>query len=197
VTPKNAVGIPGASHVVANFEFEDMYGAEVPMSRIEPGMLAPLEVNAAIEVDGFPDTAFEVQLRFRPETRSYVMEKLSIANVKGITVSEMHSYSIPSLITQSAASAIFVELLEVTGEEGKFALVRDVLTEIDLETKRAEMKESGPTRASLWWVALVYAYWRAIGRSNANDQVVAMFDLPKRTATRWIARARSEGLLDG
>lgn len=192
---ENLESLAIAARKAANAQLEREQGEW--LTRVAPGLLVPRQVFTEVEVEGFPNTTFDVSVRFNSETRSYVMEKLSITNMKGISVSEMHSYSIPTLITQAAAASVSVDLTEETGELRKWVKVGDLLSEIDFEAKGAEMKAAGPTRSSLWWVAFVYAYGRAIGRSNYNDQVVSTFGLPKRTATRWIARARSEGLLDG
>lgn len=57
------------------------------------------------------------------------------------------------------------------------------------------MRSQGPTRANLELVALHYYAAQMAGVPPAKT-VESTFDLPSRTAAYWIAKAKSEGLLD-
>ncbi|MDQ0576474.1 hypothetical protein [Agromyces albus] len=160
---------------------------------IKPSLLAPTSVRATVELEHFPDTHFDVRLRWDSETLGYRVEHLGITTDRGISTSDLHAYSVPTLVRVVASSGVLVELESITGEAGKFTGFEEFLALVDLDAMRTRAS-TGPAD-SLWLVAILYAYARTVGL-NPNRTVVDLLALPQRTATRWIARARTEGLLD-
>lgn len=59
----------------------------------------------------------------------------------------------------------------------------------------ANIRKQGPTKESLEWTALFYNLAGVLGLAPAR-QVELNLGLSSATATRWIRRARAEGLLD-
>ncbi|MBH0009983.1 hypothetical protein [Salinibacterium sp. SWN1162] len=159
---------------------------------VKPDLLVPLEVRGFVTWAAHPEVKFEARLRWGKKF-SYILEFVSITSSEGISTSDMHSYSIPKLIAGMATGTVLLPL--PGGEEESYVHLEQLLGLADLEAMRERIHEEGPVTNSLLWVGRLYAYGRAVGE-NPNVLVMSVLDLPQRTATRWISRARTEGLLD-
>jgi hypothetical protein len=66
-----------------------------------------------------------------------------------------------------------------------------------LSAERAEhLRAIGPKRETLEWVAFFYNLGRAVGLPPAR-QVEIELNVPRTTASKWVRRAREEGLIHG
>jgi hypothetical protein len=158
---------------------------------VKPDLWVPARATGVIRTTEFPGTVFEIEVRWDAEAHRYLLNRLEITSPDGITTSALHKYSIPRLVLALAAGEVLVEL---EGDDG-MARFELALQAYDLTEIRARMKDEGPTRDNLEWVSRIYA-WTAVMGGTPNRMVSSMFQLPTRTATRWIARARTDGLLD-
>ena len=187
---------PPSDDPLPGFRFEHTPRDGDQYARLKPGVLVPLVVEGPVTVETHPDTTFGVRLRFDTEANTYLVEKLTISDARGVSVSDLHSYSIPTLTKRAASAAVMIELDEVSGDKGKYDHFENVMSLIDLSGTREAIRAAGPTDRTLWLVALIYAHAKAVG-ANPNSTVTSTLAIPKRTATRWIARARELDLLDG
>lgn len=166
-------------------------GEEVlgPLISVRPDLRVPSRIHARVVFSDQP-MAFEVALEWDSAELSYLVKRLVIDADGAVSTADLHKVSLPTLIRLAASGDP-----EVMTEEGDWERFELVLASLDLTEFQSEIAAAGPTDDVLKWVGRIYAWGRIMG-GNPNQLVVSTLGLPKRTATRWIARARQIGHLD-
>ena len=163
---------------------------------VKPNLKVPRLVTASVTMDEHKGFNFDLRLRWNAGTYRYIVEHLGITSTTGISTAEIHRLSLPKLMTLVAS----VDVLVTVYADGKQTLgrVEEFFSIIDLDETRLQVQAEGlgAGAGSLSLVAMLYAYGRIVGHSPI-DVISSVLGLPKRTATRWVAKAKTEGLLDG
>jgi len=110
-----------------------------------------------------------------------------------ITTDVLRQVRLAEVLSAAVPSCVVVEF------EGKHRTVQEVLaTEGRIVPKplAAIATAAGPTEDTLGLVQLIYGVTALAARPPARA-VAAELDIPDRTATHWIGKARAAGLLDG
>jgi hypothetical protein len=157
---------------------------------LKPDLFVPDFASGRVVSQDFPGVVFDMDIRWdEPEAR-YRVHRLAVSSAAGISTADVHRFSIPRLTTALAAGEVLIDL--GNGGMARFELA---LEAFNLPELRKRMATEGPTPDMLQWVARIYAWTVAMGGSP-NKMVTSLFELPQRTSTRWIARARADGHLD-
>jgi hypothetical protein len=157
---------------------------------LKPDLFVPDFASGRVTSKEFPGVVFDMDIRWDVGEVRYRMHRLAISSDGGISTADMHRFSIPRLTTAMAAGEVLIDL--GNGSMARFELA---LEAFNLPELRKKMAVDGPTPETLQWVARIYAWTVAMGGSP-NKMVTSLFELPQRTSTRWIARARADGHLD-
>jgi len=149
-------------------------------------------VEATARWDRFPDAEFAVELELDRDQGRYKLTRLSVSEPSGIASADLHRYSVPKIVSAVASEAVVIDLDEAGLGPGGLTSMNGFLAQLDLNGNREKIAAEGPTSDTLALVALTYTYAWVVGL-GPNEAVTSLLGVPKRTATRWIARARSDG----
>ena len=165
---------------------------------LKPDLWLPHRLSGSVQLPDDP-FVYRIELETTDELEGYRLVLLEIRADDRITTPQVHKLSLPKILHAFASADPFVvsgTLPESPERAERFALWNDT----DWQSwQRRALSEAGATRPTaevLLWVARVYAWYRAVG-GNPARAVSETLAIPERTASRWVARARSEGLLDG
>lgn len=144
-----------------------------------------------IQVRGEPDLAFDVRLTvvLDVEAKRFVVDEVTAS--KRHPGPEITGEMLRAVRVQDYMRKGFQGLVGVVAADGNL-LLRE--TEMVARTDRLQLPEDVTTLGTLRWVARVYRV-AALRSEPPAKSVAERLGLNQRTATRWIARARQEGLL--
>ena len=152
---------------------------------VAPDLVFPqwFEVSG-LHLEAYPGLTFGVRATWNAEKLAFDLRQLSLESDSGIEGEQLRELSRNEILRGTQ-----VLLAHVHVDDGSTAPLVWEAEGI------ARAVEAGPTPETLVLVSRQYAMARAIGAAP-NKAVMTAFNLPQRTATRWIARARSEGHLE-
>ena len=143
-----------------------------------------------------PDEApvIHMTLLFNYSKGKYETHFFGIESSFDITGTELREIRVAECLQIAARAGIYVKL----DRDDPPASIRDWWgdeTESLFGDQAAELiRKQGPTKSTLALVALVYSVAHVLSQPPAKA-VETAFGLPARTAARWIARARADGVL--
>lgn len=156
-------------------------------AEVKPDLVLPARINAAgMTISTFPGIRFDIGVEWNTETHAYRIVKLGLSKPDGIDNDDLAGMSKTQILAFAMEGMLHAQYRDENGTLQRFTAQSD---------DPAQIRAQGPSEDSLRWVARRYAHSRALG-GNPNKFVMHHFDIPQRTATRWIASARARGFLD-
>jgi hypothetical protein len=169
----------------------------VQVGMLKPDLWLPQLLHGTVELADLPGLIFELDLLTVDYLEGYRLQSLTMRSDERITTAQVHKVSLPKLLHALAAADPLVILAANRGsaEQAERADQSTTGGLIDRRSLAAvAARSNGPTDEMLMWVARTYAWCKAVG-GNPGLAVQETLNVPQRTATRWIARARADGLL--
>lgn len=155
---------------------------------VAPGLVAPSPVFVMADVDGLEVELTVVAVPGEDGRAGRLMcSHLEVRQTPGgppVTTDLLRSVPIMLLIKYAGAT-----VRDLVDRTTGLTTVR-VLT----EERRQELREAGPTAATLEWVAYLYRLATVLGEPPLRS-VETTFEIPRSTAGGWVAQARKRGFL--
>lgn len=152
---------------------------------LKPGLTVPvtmavtdLTIPSSPELKGF---SFDVNLRYLPDRLAYGIERLSIRKKNG----DLQAVDIRAVPVRELHAAVRMFGMPI-GWDNDFVMAGD--------TSPENLKAGDRARLSRY-----VGFYAAVARLIAGDQakeIARVFDVSQRTASRWIAEAKTNGFLD-
>ncbi|GAB3122073.1 hypothetical protein [Glaciibacter psychrotolerans] len=177
---------------------EDGLSDFVQVGPLKPDLWLPQLLHGTVELPDLPGIAFELDLLTLDAREGYRLHSMTMRSDDRITTAQVHKISLPKLLHALAAADPFVVLAAQRGSEERKKRAEQSTGGGLLDRQSlaaAAVGPNGPTEEMLMWVARTFAWCKAVG-GNPGLAVQETLGLPQRTATRWIARARANGLLE-
>ncbi len=131
---------------------------------------------------------YTVVLEVEPQDGRLVATEVVVRQREGgppVTSEALRSVPVASLTTRTVWQALRVTAHEGYQEWKPFSLNREEM---------ARLRENGPTRETLEWVARLYRLALLLAEPPTKSVATALA-VPRSTAGRWVAAARTEGFL--
>ncbi len=156
-------------------------------AEVKPDLVLPVQINATgMTISTFPGIRFDIGVEWETKTHAYRIVNLGLSKPDGIDNDDLGGMSKTQILARAMEAMLKAQYRDESGNLQPFTGQSD---------DPAQIRAQGPTEDSLRWVARRYAHSRALG-GNPNKFVMRHFQIPQRTATRWIASARARGFLD-
>jgi hypothetical protein len=153
------------------------------MQKVPPLWEIPESICASgIQLSSHPHKQFDVRLALH--TPSYVMQEMRIESDDRIESQDVNTVPVPAIVE-------FVVRQWLDEMQSELMQESVIVNPKWLQT----LKGARLSSELLQNVAIQASFARLWGGAS-NQRVMSMFGVPQRTATRWIARATAEGLLD-
>lgn len=164
---------------------------------LKPDLCLPHKLHGTVTLADLPGLTFDLDLAIFDRDEGYRLHSMTARTDDRLTTAQVHKISLPKLLHTLAAADPFLVLAAARGsdEQKKRAEQSTAGGLLDRQSlAAAAARSSGPTEEMLLWVARTYAWCKAVG-GNPSLAVQETLNVPQRTATRWISRARADGLL--
>jgi hypothetical protein len=165
---------------------------------LKPDLWLPGLLKGEVVLEQEPGVLYQLELGVLDVHEGYRLISFTVETSDGLTTSQLHKISLPKILHALASADPFVVSATMPGtpeREDRVAASNDESRKAWVERVAVEAQTSGPTSDVLHWAARVYAWYKAVG-GNPALAVQETLDIPARTATRWIAKARAEGMLN-
>ena len=154
---------------------------------VKPDLVLPRQICAAgMTISTFPGIRFDIGVEWNADTNAYRILTLGMTKPDGINSDDLSGMSKTQILAFAMEAMLNAQYKDESGELQPLTAQSD---------DPAQIRAQGPSDDSLRWVARRYAHSRALG-GNPNKSVMRHYEIPQRTATRWIASARARGFLD-
>jgi hypothetical protein len=157
------------------------------------GVAAPEEMT--VSSGNFGDFDTTIRIVYDDKTGRFIADEIRVRRIedsKEVTSTDLRKIRVEEIIrTAVPYSVVFIDEQDNVTASGGYT---SGLGMVPPSTVKA-IKESGLTDDALMWVARVYTVAHAV-RLPPAKAVSEALELPTRTASYWIAKARKLGLLE-
>lgn len=168
-----------------------------PLYEVLPGLQLPSWVLFRVDLPEYPDLELHVRVTYDKEERVYEPQEIWIKTpsnapeiLRSIPLRYIAQEAMYCFVTTVSASPELIDRWRQYPPGDIYAVYRHP-TRYGLNPK---LVGSGPTDENLQTIARTYRFCRLVG-TPPTKAIQEIFNLPRSTATRWVAAARKKGFL--
>lgn len=158
-------------------------------------MQVPRALQVRVELDDDP-VRYVVVLLLDMDSKRYKVGSLELSAEAGVSAAQVRETALPRILHAIASADPFAVNTATLAAEREELIARSTAAGLESWRERAasEAGRPGPSEEILRWVARVYVWFDVVGGRPAKG-VQETLGIPARTASRWIATVRAQGLI--